>query len=165
VDAIKNALGLAKTAKVIIPVTADILLFEIVENNPGPAENRSAFFVYVGGGVGVSASLPGIPSKAPSVSVSLRGPFTPFRTNRPVFLPTFAGTALVGQPPQATLGPKSVNAMVQLAMESQNLRTAGAIIIPRNLNISTGPGFGATLFSGTIGRLMMVSNPSKFTGP
>jgi len=169
-DAIKKALALGKTAAkfIPIPVTADFILFEIVEDTPGSARSLTAKFFFVGGGFGLSQGIPTSKSPPPGgASVSFTGPFTPFRTFNPVFLPTFAGEASVGQPPQFTIGggPLSVNSNVQLTMESRALVAAKANIIPRHIKIETGPGFGITLFSVTKGSLFIVSPPTRFFGP
>jgi hypothetical protein len=165
VDALQKLAAIKSTLGSFIPATADVLLFEIAEDNPPPAKNKSATFLYLGGGAGLSASLPKTPKKAPGVSVSLSGPFTRFRTSRPVVLPTFSGEASAGQPPQITIGPVSKNSIVQLTMESGNLVNARAVVSPRHLKISTGPGFSITLFSITKGVLTMLTAPTDFSGP
>ena len=163
--AIEAAMKLAKLtrfAKLAIPVTAEVLMFEIREDEAPPAKNLNAFFVYVGGGFGLGASGGDIAS-LPS------GPFTHFRTTRRIILPTFDGEATLGAPPSVTVGPQDsgpigLPSIVQLTMESGKLMAARALVVPRHLRITTGPSLSVNLFSVTKGRLILL-DASPFPSP
>jgi hypothetical protein len=106
-----------------ILLQADNYVFQIVDLNM----KKTAFFLYTGGGVGVS--IPKIPGPG---SMSYTGPATRFSTTRPVELYQFNSKASLFQDPGATIGPHSAGGTFRLAIEE--------IIDSQGLLASTKPG-------------------------
>lgn len=129
----------------------DAMFFQIVDKT----QMVTAFYFFGGKGFAVPTGTPG--------SASGMGSFVPFRTRNATFLPAFSGAATLGQPPQVTTGPKSINAVVVLSMFGPTL--LGNFTIPKDLTIPTGSGVGVSLGSATQGQLQIVKGPLPFTGP
>jgi len=129
----------------------DAMFFQIVDKK----QMVTAFYFFGGKGLAVPTLTPG--------SVAGMGRFVPFNTRNATFLPAFSGPATLAQPPQVTVGPKSINSMVVLSMSGPHL--LGNSTIPKDLKIPTGSGVGVSIASATEGRLQMVKGPLPFTGP
>ena len=140
------------------PFQADVLFFVIVDTS-NINKKMAANYSYTG--KGFTAPIP----RLPPFSISDIGRFTPFQTTKPIFLPTFEGSAHVVQPPQITLGKTSVNSVLKVSLESLALREQKVKVIKNPIRVETGSGFGVTILSATEGLLKMVGAPFPFNGP
>lgn len=133
-------------------IGGDGYVFQIVDK---PA-NLTSFFVYYGPAMGLSS---------PPGSMAFAGPFTSFRTTRPVLLGDFEGAARLFQDPGISLGPFGVGSL-RLSLESEHLSRSGAAVFPSIIEIQTGGGLGAGLgAAGLMGELKRLTPALPFTEP
>jgi len=135
---------------------ADNYFFQIVDL----VRRKTAFFLYTGGGIGVS--IPKIPGPG---SVTKAGPPSKFRTTRPAELYMFNSTASLFQDPGATFGPYSVGGALRLSIKEIYDSSSFIFTKPDIIPIEGGPGIQMPgLGSVSEGVLALVSDVFPFTG-
>ncbi len=137
-----------------IIIQADNYFFQIVD----VPRRRTAFFLYTGGGIGIS--IPKIPGPG---STTKAGPPTRFYTTRPTSLHMLNSKASLYQDPGATLGPASVGGTMRLSIKEIHDHLGWIGTAPGIIPIEGGPGIQMPgIGSSSEGVLALVSQVLPF---